>query len=91
MDFIKRYIVSQIAKEINTINSERGGFLFLKNPIKYKNNTIIKLSRWAFAHCGAKGYTVPWDRIEARAVYQVYKEIKKGNYFTLIEWEYEKR
>jgi hypothetical protein len=31
------------------------------------------------------------DRIEARAVYQVYKEIKKGNYFTLIEWEYEKR
>ena len=84
MDFIKRHIISQIAKEINTINYERGGFLFLKNPVKGKNNnTIIKFSRWAFPYCGIKGRTVPWDRIEAKAVYKVYKEIKKGNYFTL--------
>jgi hypothetical protein len=83
MDFIKRHIVSQIAKEINTINFDRGGYLFMKNPVKDKNNSIIKLSRWAFPYCGKKGYTVAWDKVEARAVYQVLKEIKKGNYFTI--------
>jgi hypothetical protein len=83
MDFIKRHIVSQIAKEINTINFDRTGYLFMKNPVKDKNNTIIKLSRWGFPYCGVKGYTVSWDKVEARAVYKVLKEIKKGNYFTI--------
>ena len=83
MDFIKRHIVSQIAKEINTINFERGGFLFMKNPVRDKNNTIIKLNRWAFPYCGVKGYTLAWNKVEGKAVYKVYKEIKKGNYFTL--------
>jgi hypothetical protein len=83
MDFIKRHIVSQISKEINKINFDRKVFLFLINPVSDKNNSIIKLSRWAFPHCGKKGQTIDWYRIEARAVYQVYKEIKKGNYFTL--------
>jgi len=56
----------------------------MKNPVKDKNNnTIIKLNRWAFPYCGVKGYTVAWGKVESRAVYQLLKEIKKGNYFTI--------
>lgn len=84
MDFIKRHIISQIVKEINIINFDRSGFLFLKTPVRDKGNSIIKLSKWGFPYCGVKGYTVAWDRIEAKAVYRIYKEIKKGNYFTLL-------
>ena len=83
MDFIKQHIISQISKEVNTIDFDRGGYLFLKNPVRGKKHTIIKLNRWSFPYSGQNGHVLAWGVVEGSVAYKVLEEVKKGNYFTI--------